>query len=173
MDQTVQTVLDYVIAFLSSGIVATVLGVIGKAIINARTTVKLKKYSKLTEADRQAIAADVQSGVRTALIGGVTVDMDAQIDKATSRRITAIEQSQNAIIEQMNQLMFGQRIVLLAMGDFKTISQSSKEQIQGILKGVYLPLEKVQTVEQPLLEIKQEPVEVATDTAPKETSVRY
>lgn len=160
MNEATKTIIDAVMIFLSSSVGATILGIVGKAVANAIASVKIKKYSKLTDSDRAVIVSEVKDGVLNAIQGGVSVDMDAQIDKATSRRITAVEKSQNDIVEQMEQLMNYQRVVLAAIGDFKTISQSSKEQIQAILKGTVLSLEKVQTIEQPILEIKQETPEL-------------
>lgn len=156
-EANVQTILNYVITFLSTGVGATILGIVIKSIVTAIATVKTKKYSKLTDADRTAIAEEVKAGVLNAIKDGVSVDMDAQLDKATARRISAVEKSQNEIVEQTNRLMDYQRVVLSAIGDFKTISQSSKEQIQGILKGENVVLDKIQTVEQARVELKNEP----------------
>ena len=160
-EATIQTILNYVIGFLSTGVGAAILGAVIKAIVAAIANVKTKKYSKLTEADKTDIVNEVTSGVLKAIQGGVSVDMDAQLDKATAKRITAEERSQNDIVEQTNRLMDYQRVVLSAIGDFKTISQTSKDRIQGILKQDAPSLDKVQTIEQPVLEVRE--------TSPEET----
>lgn len=168
-EATIQTILNYVIGFLSTGVGAAILGAVIKAIVTAIANVKTKKYSKLTESDKSDIVNEVTSGVLKAIQGGVSVDMDAQLDKATAKRITAVEKSQNEIVEQTNRLMDYQRVVLSAIGDFKTISQYSKEQIQGILKLEAPTMDKVQTIEQPILEVK----DIKTEEAPQKTKVMY
>lgn len=152
-NETIQTVLNYVITFLSTGVGATVLTIIIKAIVTAVTNVKTKKYSKLTEADKSAIVEQVKEGVLNAIKDGVSVDMDAQIDKATARRITSVERSQNEIVEQVNRLIDYQKTVLSAIGDFKTISPESKERIKEILAQTNKTLERVVEVEMPKVEI--------------------
>ena len=172
MNETTQTIINAVTIFLSSSVGATVLGAVFKTVINAITSIKTKKYSKLTEADKHEIAELAANSLYAKIHGGVIVDMDAQIDKATSRRITAIEQSQNAIIGQMEQLLGQQRVVLLAIGDFKTISQSSKEQIQGILGVPAGNIPALTVVEQPMLQVAQVEQE-SVDEKPKKHKVAY
>lgn len=169
-EATVQTILNYVITFLSTGVGATILGLVVKSIVTAIANVKSKKYSKLTESDKASIVSEVTQGVLNAIQDGVSVDMDAQLDKATARRITAVEKSQNEIVQAMQTLAEYNKVVLSAIGDFKTISQASKEQIQAILKGKSVKLETVQTTDIPILEVKQ-PSE--TDTAVKTSRVSY
>lgn len=152
-NETMQTILNYVITFLSTGVGATVLTIIIKAIVTAVTNVKTKKYSKLTESDKSAIVEQVKDGVLNAIKDGVSVDMDAQIDKATARRITCVERSQNEIVEQVNKLIEYQKTVLSAIGDFKTISPESKERIKEILSQTNKTLERVVEVEVPKVEI--------------------
>lgn len=154
-EATVQTILNYVITFLSTGVGATVITIVFKAIVSAVANVKSKKYSKLTDSDRALIVNEVKTGVLEAIKDGVSVDMDAQLDKATARRITAVEKSQNDIVSAMESMNEYQRVVLCAIGDFKTISQHSKEQIQAILKDSASKLDKVECVEQPRIEVKQ------------------
>lgn len=158
-EATVQTIMNYVITFLSTGVGATVLGLVIKSIVTAIVSVKTKKYSKLTESDKTDIVGEVKNGVLEAIQGGVSVDMDAQLDKATSKRITAVEKSQNDIVGQVNRLMEYQRVVLAAIGDFKTISQASKEQIQSILKLEYSAIDSIPLLEQPTLTVSEKPQE--------------
>ena len=172
MNETTKTVIDAVVIFLSSSVGATILGIIGKTVVNAIASVKTKKYSKLTDSDRTLIVAEVKEGVIAAIRGGVSVDMDAQIDKATARRITAVEKSQNEIIAQVSQLMNWMRVVLLAIGDFKTISQPSKEQIQGILGVPAGNIPALTVVEQPMLQVAQVEQE-SVDEKPKKHKVAY
>lgn len=166
MTQQIQELITWL---TTSGILTTGVTIIVTAIVKAIANVKTRKYSKLTDADKSAIVNDVKSGVLSAIQGGVTVDMDAQLDKATARRITAVEKSQNEIVEAIAKLAEYQKVVLTAIGDFKTISQSSKEQIRSILKGVSVQLGKVDAVEQPVVEVRQS----EQLTAPKDKTVSY
>lgn len=169
-EANLQTILNYVITFLSTGVGATILGIVIKSIVTAIANVKTKKYSKLTDGDKSVIVSEVTKGVLCAIKDGVSVDMDAQLDKATSKRITAVERSQNDIVEQTNRLMEYQRVVLAAIGDFKTISQSSKDRIQAILREQQSKLDAVQTIEMPILEVKQQP---DVDIPVKQTKILY
>lgn len=172
MNETTQTIINAVTIFLSSSVGATVLGAVFKTIINAVTSIKTKKYSKLTEADKDEIAERSANRLYLKIQGGIVVDMDAQIDKATARRITAVEKSQNEIIGNMDELMKQQRVVLSAIGDFKTISQSSKEQIQSILGIPASTLPAVTVVEQPMLQVTQVGQETSEEK-PKKHKVAY
>lgn len=162
-ETTVQTILNYVITFLSTGVGATVITIIIKAIVVAVANVKSKKYSKLTDSDRAAIVEDVKTGVFEAIKDGVMVDMDAQLDKATAKRITAVEKSQNDIVNAIENMTEHQKVVLSAIGDFKTISQHSKEQIQEILKNPSQKLGRVEIIDAPKVEVKQVSPIVAED----------
>lgn len=155
-NETMQTILNYVITFLSTGVGATVLTIIIKAIVTAVTNVKTKKYSKLTELDKSAIVEQVKDGVLNAIKDGVSVDMDAQIDRATARRITCVERSQNEIVEQVNRLIEYQKTVLSAIGDFKTISPESKERIKEILSQTNKTIERLVEVEMPKVEVSSD-----------------
>ena len=166
-------IINDVLLFLSSTTGATVICFVIKVIVSAVASVKTKKYSKLTDSDRALIVAEVKEGVIAAIRGGVSIDMDAQIDKATARRITAVEKSQNEIIGQMSQLMGQQRVVLTAIGDFKTISQSSKEQIQGILGAPASKLPALTVVEQPMLQVVNQTEEERTAEKSKKHKVTY
>lgn len=154
MNETTQTILNYVITFLSTGVGATVLTIVIKAIVTAVANVKTKKYSKLTDNDRATIVDNVTGGVLNAIKDGVSVDMDAQIDKATARRITAVERSQNDIVERMNKVIECQKAMLSAIADFKTISIESKEQIKALIKQDIVPMEAVVAVEVPKVAVE-------------------
>lgn len=168
MTQQIQELITWL---TTSGILTTGVTIIITAIVKAVANVKTKKYSKLTDSDKSDIVSEVKEGVLNAIQGGITVDMDAQLDKATAKRITAIEKSQNEIVQAVQTLAEYNKVVLSAIGDFKTISQASKEQIQALLKSKsVVELATVQTIEQPVLEIKQ-PSE--TDTAVKKSRVTY
>ena len=99
-----EQIMTYVVAFLSSGVGATVITVIVKSIVNAICTYKTKKVSRLTDGDKKEISKMVVTDVLTAIQGGVNIDVEAMIDKATNKRLTAIETQFNDIAGQMNKL---------------------------------------------------------------------
>ena len=51
-----EQIMTYVVAFLSSGVGATVITVIVKSIVNAICTYKTKKVSRLTDGDKKEIS---------------------------------------------------------------------------------------------------------------------
>lgn len=144
---TTEQIMTYVVAFLSSGVGATVITVIVKAIVNAICTYKTKKVSRLNEADKAEIAESAAKSVLAAISGGVNIDAEAMIDKATNKRLTAIETQFNDIAGQMNKLSD----IVVAEGqvlsEFKTPSLGSRELLNAVLSD---PLKKLSAL--PLLE---------------------
>lgn len=158
-EQTVQKIIESVVIFLSSGVGAALLGVIVKAIISGIAAVKQKKYGKLSENDKKEIAALVVSSVLEAMQGGVKIDAEAIIDKYTNGRINALEERYNGLIASENKMQEYMRAVLAAVGDFRTISNTSRETIAGLLADNGLA--KVETIaipEQPTVEFSAEKV---------------
>ena len=142
-----EQIMTYVVAFLSSGVGATVITVIVKSIVNAICTYKTKKISRLTDGDKKEISKMVVTDVLTAIQGGVNIDVEAMIDKATNKRLTAIETQFNDIAGQMNKLSD----IVVAEGqvlsEFKTPSLGSRELLNAVLSD---PLKKLSVL--PLLE---------------------
>ena len=142
-----EQIMTYVVAFLSSGVGATVITVIVKSIVNAICTYKTKKVSRLTDGDKKEISKMVVADVLTAIQGGVNIDVEAMIDKATNKRLTAIETQFNDIAGQMNKLSD----IVVAEGqvlsEFKTPSLGSRELPNAVLSD---PLKKLSVL--PLLE---------------------
>lgn len=128
-----EQIMTYVVAFLSSGVGATVITVIVKSIVNAICAYKTKKVSRLNESDKSEIAESAAKSVLAAISGGVNIDAEAMIDKATNKRLTAIEEQFNGIATQMNKLS----AILVAEGqvlsEFKTPSLSSRETLNAVL----------------------------------------
>ena len=89
----------------------------------------------------------VVTDVLTAIQGGVNIDVEAMIDKATNKRLTAIETQFNDIAGQMNKLSD----IVVAEGqvlsEFKTPSLGSRELLNAVLSD---PLKKLSVL--PLLE---------------------
>lgn len=158
-EQTVQKIIESVVIFLSSGVGAALLGVIVKAIVSAVAAVKQKKYGKISETDREQIAALVVSSLLEAMQGGVKIDAEAIIDKYTNGRISALEERYNGLIASENKMQEYMRAVLSAVGDFRTISNASRETIAGLL--AENGLSKVETIavsEQPTVTFSTEKV---------------
>lgn len=130
----IKTIAQYVTIFLSSATGATIIGFIIKAIAIAVASVKEKKHSKLTEADKNDIANKVKTDLFNSLQGSLTLDADAIVDKATNARLSALEQSHNELVKAINQATAYTRATMNAVGDFKTVSTDSKEAIKKLLK---------------------------------------
>lgn len=150
-----EQIMTYVVAFLSSGVGATVITVIVKSIVNAICTYKTKKVSRLTDGDKKEISKMVVTDVLTAIQGGVNIDVEAMIDKATNKRLTAIETQFNDIAGQMNKLS----AILVAEGqvlsEFKTPSLASRETLNAVLADELKKLPIVPILEQAKLVVSQ------------------
>ena len=152
---TTEQIMTYVVAFLSSGVGATVITVIVKAIVNAICTYKTKKVSRWNESDKAEIAESAAKSVLAAISGGVNIDAEAMIDKATNKRLTAIEEQFNGIATQMNKLS----AILVAEGqvlsEFKTPSLASRETLNAVLADELKKLPLVPILEQAKLVVSQ------------------
>ena len=150
-----EQIMTYVVAFLSSGVGATVITVIVKSIVNAICTYKTKKVSRLTDGDKKEISKMVVTDVLTAIQGGVNIDVEAMIDKATNKRLTAIETQFNDIAEQMNKLSD----IVVAEGqvlsEFKTPSLGSRELLNAVLSDSLKKLSALPLLEQAKLVVAQ------------------
>ena len=150
-----EQIMTYVVAFLSSGVGATVITVIVKSIVNAICTYKTKKVSRLTDGDKKEIAKMVVTDVLTAIQGGVNIDVEAMIDKATNKRLTAIETQFNDIAGQMNKLSD----IVVAEGqvlsEFKTPSLGSRELLNAVLSDSLKKLSALPLLEQAKLVVAQ------------------
>ena len=156
-----EQIMTYIVAFLSSGVGATVITVIVKSIVNAICTYKTKKVSRLTDGDKKEISKMVVTDVLTAIQGGVNIDVEAMIDKATNKRLTAIETQFNDIAGQMNKLSD----IVVAEGqvlsEFKTPSLGSRELLNAVLSDSLKKLSALPLLEQAKLVV-----------APSRTSVK-
>ena len=150
-----EQIMTYVVAFLSSGVGATVITVIVKSIVNAICTYKTKKVSRLTDGDKKEISKMVVTDVLTAIQGGVNIDVEAMIDKATNKRLTAIETQFNDIAGQMNKLSD----IVVAEGqvlsEFKTPSIGSRELLNAVLSDSLKKLSVLPLLEQAKLVVAQ------------------
>ena len=150
-----EQIMTYVVAFLSSGVGATVMTVIVKSIVNAICTYKTKKVSRLTDGDKKEISKMVVTDVLTAIQGGVNIDVEAMIDKATNKRLTAIETQFNDIAGQMNKLSD----IVVAEGqvlsEFKTPSLGSRELLNAVLSDSLKKLSVLPLLEQAKLVVAQ------------------
>jgi len=126
----VEKIVEYVTIFLSSGVGATILGLVIRSIAVAISNAKIKKYSKLTDDDKRAIAKEIMDSMQ----GSLKLDADAMVDKATNARISAIEESHNELVKAVNQSLAYTRATMNAVGDFKTISEDSRTVIKELLK---------------------------------------
>lgn len=126
----IEKIAEYVTIFLSSGVGATILGLVIRSIAIAVSNAKIKKYSKLTDDDKKAIADEIMASMK----GSLKLDADAMVDKATNSRLSAIESSHNDIVNAINQSLAYSRATMNAVGDFKTISEDSRTAIKELLK---------------------------------------
>lgn len=171
-EATVQTILNYVITFLSTGVGATVITIIIKAIVSAIANVKTKKYSKLTEADKTEIVDRVADKMLVAIQDGVRLDVDGMIDRATNKRLTAMESKNNEFTDVMNNVLAIVKAQGNVLCELKTPSQGARGHLQELIGNVPKAIEYIPQIEQPKLEIKQtEQEEVVPEV--KEHKIMY
>lgn len=166
-EQTIEQAVNAVMIFLTSSSGFAFLLFVIKVIVSAVATVKQKKYGKLSENDKNEIAALVVSSVLDAMQGGVKIDAEAIIDKYTNGRINTLEERYNGLIASENKMQEYMRAVLAAVGDFRTISNTSRETIAGLLADNGLA--KVETIAIP----EQPTVEFSTEKVAEKTAVKY
>lgn len=141
---TVEKIVEYVTIFLSSGLGATILGLVIRSIALAVANTKAKKYSKLTEDDKNAIAKKVEDDLFNRIQGTLTLDADAIVDKATNSRLSVLEDSYNDIAKAVNLTTEYARATMNAVGDFKTISEDSRSIIKKLLSEDVAKVDEVQ-----------------------------
>lgn len=137
-NQIVEKIITAIVAFLSttSG-VAFITGLI-KAIVSSVTAYKSKKVSKLNEEDENRIAIKSSNLVINSIKDGITIEADAMIEKATNRRLEAVESKFNDIAkvsqQQMEVLMTLAQVVL----ELKSPSLASRERLANVI-GASIP----------------------------------
>lgn len=154
-EATVQTILNYVITFLSTGVGATVITIIIKAIVSAIANVKSKKYSKLTETDKSDIVSRVADKILYTIQDGVQIDTDGMIDRATNKRLTAIENKTNEFTEAVNKVLEIIKAQGSVLCELKTPSQSARGRLQELIESVPKAIDSIPQIEQPKLQLKQ------------------
>jgi len=140
----IEKIVEYVTIFLSSGVGAAILGAVIRSIALAISNAKIKKYNKLTDDDKKAIANEVKEELFNAMQGKLTLDANALVDKATNSRLSAIEKSYNDIAESINLSTAYARATMNAVGDFKTISEDSRTIIKKLLSEDVAKVDEVQ-----------------------------
>lgn len=150
---TVETVMTYVVAFLSSTAGVTMVTIIAKAIVNAICTYKSKKVSKLNDADKAQIANEVTNAVLSAISDGVNINAEAMIDRATNKRLDVMDRKFNEFSELLNKIFS----VNIAQGkvlvDLKTPSLSARENLASAIGDNHKEIEQIPVVEQPKLTV--------------------
>lgn len=162
---TIETIMTYVVAFLSSAAGATMITAIVKAIVSAVCNYKTKKVSKLTDADKSQIANEVTTRVLSAISDGVSINAEAMIDRATNKRLDVMDKKFNEFGEVMNKLLS----VNIAQGkvlvDLKTPSLTARENLASTIGDTHQEIKQIPIIEQPRLNVS-----VAESTEEKETT---
>lgn len=161
---TTEKIVEYVTIFLSSGVGAAILGAVIRSIALAISNAKQKKYSKLTDEDRDAIAKKVKDDLFNSIQGTLTLDADAIVDKATNSRLSALESSYNDIAKAVNLTTEYARATMNAVGDFKTISEDSRTAIKKLLSESVAKVEEVQPEKVAAIKIETKDNEVVEET---------
>lgn len=112
-----ETIKTSLIAFFTTGAGATIIALIISAVKDYAKTKLTAKATKLNDLDKDAIAEKVVNAIK----GKISVDMIAELDKATRNLITEFKEEHNALIKKTND----NEKMLYAMGkviaQFKTV----------------------------------------------------
>lgn len=157
----------------AAGIIGAVGGVAGIVkIISTLINSKARKNPvSLTAADRKEIAHLAASEVVASTQQGVAFDIDAQIDKATNKRLAAMEKRFNGFVWLIKRLIKGQKTVMKSLSEFKTISNDSRIALLAEVDTVEEDEKDLGLIaEQPKIEVKIEPKQ---EVAPTVTAERY
>ena len=150
--ETTEMILTYVTAFLGSGVGATILATLIRSIATIIGKVKIAKASKLTEQDKKQMVEEFTKGLEN----GVTIDMDAQLNKATNKRFDSIEKLLNEVAKEEEENTKTLKLLAEAMSQFKTISSDIKNRLADNSSAVQVPIEKIEIVEQGTIQVKEE-----------------
>ena len=85
-----------------------------------------KKPMKLTTDTSEAIAERAADMVTQKLANGVAVDMSAQIDAATNKRLSELEKKNNELIDDLRQAKKRDKLLMASIADFKTITNENR-----------------------------------------------
>jgi len=125
------------------------------AIVNAVMKAKSIKATKLNEQDKESMVASFLG----ALKDGVQIDMDAQLERATSNRLTSLEKQNNEIAKDIDKLAETCKLLAEGMSQFKTISSDIKNKLADNSKTESKPIEKIEVVESGVLKVEETKVE--------------
>ena len=116
----------YILKWVSA-VIGSLGGVTGIIVI-VKTLIK-SKSAKMSAKDKSDIAELAAKRVIEGQNLNIELDISEQIDKATNKRLKAVEDSTNDFIRLINKVIKQQRHIASAVKDFKTISTESRSQL--------------------------------------------
>lgn len=149
----------YILKWVSA-IVGSLGGVTG-VIALVKSLIK-SKSAKMSAKDKNDIAEIAAKRVIEGQNLNIELDISEQIDKATNKRLKAVEDSTNDFIKRINKVIKQQRHIANAVKDFKTISAESRTQL----------LEDLDEGEEVITELVNPNAAAVELTAKKETAVK-
>lgn len=84
------------------------------------------KKSKLTAADKNEIAEKAAQKIADKQAISIDVDMSAEIDKATKKRIAELEDAQNINTRQYKRLSKWFKLIMASISEFRTLSNDNR-----------------------------------------------
>lgn len=160
-NEQLNTILTWIVSFLSSATGVAFLGFIAKLILNFRG----KKYAKLTDADEDRIAEKSSKRVIASIKDGVSIDADAMVNKATNKRLDTVESKFNDIVVANNEQMLLLTKLAQVVLELKSPSLASREELANALGKSIPKLNSIAIDEQPKL-VAHEAEETELPTGP-------
>ncbi len=140
--EQLNTILEWVVGFASGTTGSVIIALLIKYWIGKRAETKKAQAAKLTEADKKEIIEGVGEYVVGKINGKITLDIDAQLDKATNKRISAIEAQQEKIVEATNRSANYSRATMSAIGSFRSIPVQCQQEIAKLAQDEPLKIEE-------------------------------
>ena len=167
--EQLKLILNYVVGFASSATGAALIAFVIRAIVKKSGEVKIAKAAKLSDADKHQIAQECAEIVTARFKSKLTLDVDAQIDRSTNKRLKVVEDSQAQLVDVVNRTYKLAKANARAFGSFHTVAAESKKEISELLDADNGDLVEVQeekpsvVFEKQTEEEKQEAVEKKAD----------
>ena len=155
--EQLKLILEWVCGLLGGGTGATIIALLIKHVVDKRAEVKVAQSSTLSEAQIDAIADRTAKKVEKNIKGKITIDIDAQLDRATNKRISAIEEQQGKIVDAVNRTANYSRATMSAIGSFRSIPVASQQEIAKLAKDAPAQVEEQ---EKPIVELVGDEVKV-------------
>ena len=165
MQEQIREILTWIAGFVGGGTGIGFIAFVVSQYFKYKAKTKVAQSAKLTEDQIEEIADRAAKKIEAKIKGKLTIDIDAELDKATNKRLKAVEEQQEQLVDVMNRTYKLTRANVRAFGSFHTVDKDSKAEIAELIKSEDLnPIANIQEEKPSVVfekeeEKKAEPVE--------------